>query len=144
MKKYLFTGLLLLLFIRAKAQSSPPPPPQTPPDVDSPTKVDSSKYKLREVDAEFPGGPDKFMEYIKANFKMPKNSGDIRGRVIVSFVIEKNGTIDSVKVMRGLSFDIDKEAKRVISQSPKWEPGMQFGTPVRVLFSVPIAIPLKF
>lgn len=144
MKAFLINILLFLAFISVKAQTTPPPPPPPPPDVDQVAKVDSSRYKLREVEPQFPGGTDEFMKYIKTNFKMPKNAGDIKGRVIVNFVIEKDGTITTVKVMRGLSPDIDKEAVRVISRSPKWEPGMQFGNPVRVSYSVPLTFPFTF
>jgi protein TonB len=142
MKAFLITTLLFLSFISVKAQTIPPPPPP-PPDVDQVEKVDSSRYKLREAEPEFPGGLDKFIAYIKANFKMPKNAGDIKGRMIINFIIEKDGSVTNVKVMRGLSSDIDKEAQRVISESPKWEPDLQFGKPVRVAYSVPITLPLN-
>ena len=72
---------------------------------------------------------------------MPGNPGDIHGRVIVSFVVEKDGRVTEVRVVKGLSSDVDKEAVRVVSASPKWHPGIQNGKPVRVAYTLPIQFP---
>lgn len=139
MKKILsLTVYFLFLFvIGAKAQTTPPP---VPPDVDLPQKADSSQFRPVEQVPEFPGGIEKFYLYLKGHFRLPPNSGEITGRVIVSFVVEKDGSLTDVKVVRGLSPDIDKEAIRVILNSPKWKPGIQNGKAVRVAYSVPIPV----
>ncbi|ALL07165.1 hypothetical protein AQ505_17730 [Pedobacter sp. PACM 27299] len=84
--------------------------------------------------AEFPGGLSKFTGYLIAETKYPKaefNKG-LEGSVIVSFVVEKDGAITEVVVKKGISPALDKEAIRVISNSPNWIPGKQNGTPVRI------------
>ncbi len=63
---------------------------------------------------------------------------NIQGRVIVSFIIEKDGSLTNIKVMRGLGYGFDEEAVRVLKLSPKWNPGLQCGVPVRVMYTFPI------
>ena len=93
---------------------------------------------------QFPGGIDGFVSYISKNIKYPANSRDkgIQGKVIISFIVEPDGALSGVHVMRGVADDIDKEALRVITASPKWEPGIQNGRSVRVAYSVPISFAL--
>ena len=67
----------------------------------------------------------------------------IQGRVTVGFVVEKNGTISNVRVLRGVDPSLDKEAVRVVKSMPKWNPGMQNGEPVRVNYSVPVNFKLQ-
>ncbi|SHN34345.1 M56 family metallopeptidase [Mucilaginibacter sp. OK098] len=93
---------------------------------------------------QFPGGIDGFVSYISRNIKYPANSRDkgIQGKVIISFIVEQDGALSGVHVTRGVADDIDKEALRVITASPKWEPGIQNGRTVRVAYSVPISFAL--
>ena len=89
---------------------------------------------------EFPGGLDAFRHFLVTNLRYPKTAftSHKQGRVIVSMVVEKDGTLNEVKMARGVSDDLDAEAMRVIKLSPKWSPGTQNGKPVRVPYSVPI------
>jgi len=89
---------------------------------------------------EFPGGLDAFARFLSKNVTYPdeaRHSG-IHGRVIISFVCEKDGSLTDVKVARGIGGGCDEEAVRVIKMSPKWKPGIQNGRPVRVAYNVPI------
>jgi protein TonB len=93
---------------------------------------------------EFPGGLDAFGRFLGKNIHYPAvaRENGTQGRVIVSFVCEKDGSLTDVKVARGIGDGCDEEAVRVIKSSPKWKPGIQNGRPVRVAYSVPIAFTL--
>ena len=88
----------------------------------------------------FPGGEKALMDYVSNNVKYPEEAKNknIAGRVFVSFVVEKDGSIGEVKVLRGIGGGCDEEAVRVIKGMPKWKPGIQKGKPVRVSYQIPI------
>ncbi|WP_306353980.1 energy transducer TonB [Flavobacterium sp. '19STA2R22 D10 B1'] len=96
-----------------------------------------------EVKPDFPGGMAKFYAYVAKNFKTPEVSSDLKGRVIVNFVVEKDGSLSDINVIRDLGFGTGKEAIRILKASPKWNPGIQNGRPVRVLYSLPIVVNVK-
>ncbi len=88
----------------------------------------------------YPGGDEARLKYLRDNIKYPemaKESG-IQGTVYVTFVVEKDGSISNVKVLRGIGGGCDEEAVRVIKNMPKWKPGKQRGRPVRAQFNMPI------
>ena len=89
---------------------------------------------------EFPGGKGAFLKYLAENINYPESAkkDGVQGRVFVNFVVEKNGSISGVNVLRGVREDLDQEAIRVVSEMPKWKPGKQRGEAVRVSFNVPI------
>ena len=89
---------------------------------------------------EFPGGMGECMKWLGQNIKYPADAKEkgVEGRVIVQFVVEKDGTIVNAKVVRGVDPDLDAEALRVVNQSPKWKPGKQKGEAVRVKYTLPI------
>ena len=80
------------------------------------------------------------MSFLSRNIKYPTKEieSKIQGRVIVQFVVNKDGSISNAKVVRSVDPDLDKEALRVINSMPQWKPGMQKGEPVSVKFTVPI------
>ncbi len=90
------------------------------------------------------GGMDAFYRYLGTNIHYPKSAkvNNIQGKVFLSFVVEQDGSLTHVLILRGLSGDIDAEAIRVLSNAPKWNPGMQNGKPVRVQYNVPISFSL--
>ena len=94
---------------------------------------------------EFPGGVAALMAYLRKNIKYPAicRENNIQGKVIVTFVVNKDGSIVDVEVAKGVNPSLDKEAVRVISQMPNWEPGRQLGRPVRVRYSVPVSFRLN-
>ena len=94
---------------------------------------------------EFPGGDEALMKYIKDNVRFGDVVNvyqcDVAGKIFVGFVIEPDGSITNVKVIRGLEKHYDEEAMRVVKSMPKWKPGMLKGKPVSVRYMVPVAIP---
>ena len=97
-----------------------------------------------EVYPKFPGGPEKMFEFIADNLRWPGDDDScIQGRVVVSFIVEKDGSLTDVKVVRSLDPSFDKEAVRIVKSMPKWEPGMWNGKPARVNYSIPIRFRLR-
>lgn len=94
---------------------------------------------------EFPGGDDARVEFLRNNLKYPSIASEmgISGRVTLQFVVEKDGHIDRIKVLRGLGGGCDEEALRVVKLMPKWKPGMQDGRCVPVFFTFPVVFTLK-
>jgi protein TonB len=93
----------------------------------------------------FPGGETELHRYLAENIKYPqmaKESG-IQGRVFVTFVVERDGKVTDVKVLRGIGGGCDEEAIRVVKNMPKWTPGKQRGKPVRVQFNLPVKFTLQ-
>jgi periplasmic protein TonB len=90
----------------------------------------------------FPGGPTAFGEYIGSTFQYPKAALDsgVRGRVVLTFVIERDGTVTDVKLVKRVGRGCDEEAIRVLKASPKWVPGMQNNRHVRVQYTLPISL----
>jgi protein TonB len=93
---------------------------------------------------EYPGGEEALINYLSENLQYPegaKESG-VQGQVFVTFVVEKDGSISEVEVLRGLGGGCDEEAVRVVEEMPKWKPGAQRGQPVRVQYNLPIKFSL--
>ena len=90
---------------------------------------------------EFPGGKKAMMQWIAQNIQYPKEAvdGHIEGRVVVSFIVEKDGSISNAEVKRSIHESLDKEALRVVNAMPKWKPGMENGQPVRARFHIPVS-----
>jgi protein TonB len=102
-------------------------------------------FTIVETNPSFPGGEAKMYAYLGKNMKYPPIARDnnIQGRVYVSFVVEKNGAITDVRVLRGIGGGCDEEAIRVVKSMPKWSAGKQRGKPVRVRFNLPIVFKLQ-
>jgi hypothetical protein len=92
-----------------------------------------------EVKPEFPGGNKEFYSFIAKNFRVPDVAG-LKGKVIVAFVVDKDGSLTDIKVLRDLGFGSGAEAVRVLGLSPKWIPAQQNGQPVRCSYMLPINI----
>ena len=109
-------------------------------------KTDTSKvYDVVEEMPQFPGGPAAMMPYIAKNLRYPKEAeqNGIQGRVIVTFTIEKDGSISDAHVVKPVNPALDAEALRVVNAMPKWEPGKQGGEPMRVKYTIPITFRLQ-
>lgn len=92
-----------------------------------------------EVKPDFPGGIEKFYKFVGNNYKTPEEEG-LKGKVYVTFVVEKDGSLTDIKVLRDIGYGTGAEAIRVLKKCPKWTPGEQNGKKVRVLYSLPITI----
>ena len=93
----------------------------------------------------FPGGEVELFRYLGQNVKYPRlaRESKITGLVIVRFVVDKEGNITNIQVMRGIGGGCDEEAVRVVEGIPKWEPGVQNGRAVPVVFNLPIRFTLR-
>lgn len=116
-----------------------------PPVVETETVVEDIIHVSVEVMPEFPGGTAALMKYLGSNIKYPTISQEAgsQGKVIVQFVVDKDGAISNPEVVRGIDPYLDKEAIRVISSMPKWKPGVQNGKKVRVKYTVPVVFRLQ-
>lgn len=107
-----------------------------------------AEYKVFDIVDEmpqFPGGPSAMFEYLSKNLKYPtvaENNG-IQGRVHVACVIEKDGSITDVKIVKSVDPSLDREAQRLVKSMPNWIPGKQNGKPVRVKYTVPVTFRLQ-
>lgn len=109
-------------------------------------EVDNTVYNSAglAVQPEFPGGIQAFYNYVNKNFKVPEVDQDMTARIYVSFVVEKDGTLTAIKVLRDPGYGLGKEAERVLkSLKTKWSPGIQNGKPVRAQYNLPITINIK-
>ena len=98
-----------------------------------------------DVIPEFPGGEDSLFAFLSRNIKYPAEAkkADIHGRVYVTFVVEKDGRITGERILRDIGGGCGEEVLRVIRAMPKWKPGTQDDTPVRVQFNLPVAFELQ-
>jgi protein TonB len=94
---------------------------------------------------EFPGGPTECMKFLAQNIRYPKKAREngIQGRVVVQFVVDKDGSIDDIKIVNSVSWELNDEAKRVIKKMPKFKPGTIGGEPARMQSFLPVMFRLK-
>jgi Ca-activated chloride channel family protein len=96
-----------------------------------------------EVNASFPGGIEALMEFLAQNLKYPNTDAGIQGKIVLKFIVEKDGSITDVQVIKSLHELFDAEAIRVVKLMPKWIPGKQNGNPVRSYFTLPVSFTLQ-
>ena len=108
-------------------------------------EVENKIFDVVEQMPSFPGGNAALMKYLSDNVKYPvvAQENGVQGRVVVSFVVEKDGHITDVKVVRSVDPSLDKEAARVVRSMPSWIPGKQNGSAVRVKYNVPVSFRLQ-
>jgi len=106
--------------------------------------AETGVYTVVEQMPEYPGGMNAMMSYLSSNITYPQQAKNdtVTGRVFINFIIEKDGSVTNVKVLRGIGSGCDEEAVRVISSMPKWKPGVQNGEAVRVSYNIPIKFAL--
>ena len=155
-----------------RQEVKPPPPPPPPPEVIEIVEDEVEIEKQLEIDdtetdedeiieieeeddeeffmvvenmPEFPGGDLGLMKFIQKNVKYPAIAKEynITGKVYVSFIVDKQGKVTNVKIVRGVDKNLDGEALRVVSALPNYKPGKQRGKPVRVMFTIPINFTLN-
>jgi protein TonB len=155
-----------------KQEIKPPPPPPPPPEVieivedeveiedeleiedtesdedemiEIEEESDDEFFMVVENMPEFPGGDLGLMKYIQKNVKYPPIAKEynITGKVYISFIVDKSGSVTNVKIARGVDKNLDAEAMRVVKSLPKYKPGKQRGKAVRVMFTIPINFTLN-
>lgn len=119
------------------AVNTPPPAPKE--------EVTNKVFDVVEVMPSFPGGPSALLSYLSSHTKYPvvAQENGVQGRVTVSFVVERDGSITDVHVVRSVDPSLDREAARVVRTMPNWQPGKQNGSAVRVKFNVPVQFKLQ-
>ena len=122
--------------LKAKEVIAQPEPPK-----EEETKV----FDVVEQMPSFPGGPSALMQYLSSNIKYPvvAEENGVQGRVVCTFVVERDGSITDVRVIKSVDPSLDKEAVRVVKSMPKWIPGKQNGSAVRVKYTVPVTFRLQ-
>ncbi|MDE7086345.1 MAG: TonB family protein [Prevotella sp.] len=122
--------------LKAKEVIAQPEPPK-----EEETKV----FDVVEQMPSFPGGAGALMQYLSSNIKYPvvAEENGVQGRVVCTFVVEKDGSITDVRVIKAVDPSLDKEAVRVVKGMPKWIPGKQNGSAVRVKYTVPVTFRLQ-
>ncbi len=159
--------------ITKQEEKPPPPPPPPPPieeenivddeeEIENEFEMEDSEsdeeeeiiieeeeeeefFMVVENMPEFPGGDLGLMKYIQKNVRYPAIAKEynITGKVYVSFIVDKTGSVTNVKIVRGVDKNLDAEALRVVKSLPKYTPGRQMGRPVRVMFTIPINFTLN-
>lgn len=137
MKKILLSIVIALMGTALAAQTDVTPQVTT--------ATEEEVFVVVEEDPEFPGGMDALYQYLASNIRYPKQAKEegIQGRVFVNFVIEKDGSVSNVKVLRDIGGGCAEEAMRVVQAMPKWKPGRQRGKRVRTQYTLPINFNLK-
>lgn len=123
--------------LKAKEEIAQPEPPKN--------EEENKVFDVVEERPSFPGGQGALMAWLNDNIKYPVVAAEngIQGKVIVQFVVGKNGSISNVKVLRSVDPSLDKEAVRVVSNMPNWTPGKQNGASVNVRFTLPVTFRLQ-
>lgn len=123
--------------LKAKEDIAAPEPPKHVEE----TKV----FTVVEQMPMFPGGDAALMSYLANNIHYPTVAAEngVQGRVVVGFVVERDGSITDVRILRGVDPSLDREAMRVVKSMPRWTPGKQNGSAVRVKYQVPVAFRLQ-
>ncbi len=123
--------------LKAKEVIAQPEPPKH--------EEESKVFDVVEQMPSFPGGQGALLEYLNSHVKYPvvAQENGVQGRVVVSFVVEKDGSITDVRVVRSVDPSLDREAARVVSSMPRWTPGKQNGSAVRVKYNVPVSFRLQ-
>ena len=110
-----------------------------------PREEENKVFEVVEQMPSFPGGSGALMQYLSKNIKYPPvaEENGIQGRVVCSFVVERDGSVSDVRILKGVDPSLDKEAIRVVSAMPKWIPGRQNGQMVRVKYNLPVTFRLQ-
>jgi protein TonB len=108
-------------------------------------KKEEEIFVAVEQQAEFPGGQAALMKWLSQNVRYPETAqqNDVQGRVIVKFVVEKDGSIGAATILKGVDKDLDREALRVVKKMPRWQPGKNNGVAVRSYFNLPVVFKLQ-
>ena len=142
---FVVSALILLVIVvapvRANAQDKKGNTSQTRKD----TATDDKVYEVCEQMPIFEGGDAALLKYLRENLKYPDNTKDrgVQGRLVIGFIVEKDGSLTNVKVLRAVDRALDAEALRVMKAMPNWLPGQQDGRFVRVRYNVPLRFKLN-
>ena len=130
--------------VQQKAEQAAEEKVKTKPQTDT-TKKKKTWDCMPETMPYFPGGQELMQKYLADNIKYPASAVKAKkqGRVIVTFIVQKDGSITHAKIVRSIDSELDAEALRVVKGMPKWTPGTQFGKPVSVKYTLPVKFSLQ-
>lgn len=152
-KELLFAALASVSLLLAGCNANPQQTETAAPDASdtatetaapAPTPTDSV-YEVAEVMPEFPGGTQALFKFISENLEYPQHAidGQIEGREVVQFVVDKTGKVGNIQVVRSIDKLLDQAAIDVVRALPAWKPGMQNGQPVNVRYTLPVSFKLS-
>ena len=109
-------------------------------------EADETVYTVVERQPQFPGDMNALTDYMQKNVRYPEaaQKAKVTGRVFTSFIVERDGRLTDIKVLKGLGSGCDEEAIRVINTMPRWKPGTQSGIPIRVKYNLPITFGVPY
>lgn len=153
-KEILFTVTAVIGLLLTGCNANPSTGQETTPDsatetttapTDSLSLPTDSVFEVAEVMPEFPGGTQALFKFISGNLKYPQNAidGQIEGRVVLQFVVDKAGKVGNIRVVRSIDPALDQAAIDVVRALPDWKPGMQKGQPVNVRYTLPVSFKLS-
>ena len=148
--KYIITTIVFIAISVVAYGQQPPPKPPKDPDSTMAAKLPRDTISVKgpymrvEHQPEFPGGIEKLYRYLGKNLRYPAaaRGNNTQGKVFVTFVVEKDGSLTDIRILKSLSPETDAEAIRLMQACPKWNPGIQNGRPVRVQYSMPVSFTL--
>jgi len=127
---FIFVLTILFIFIFSSCEKDPQP---------------GEVFEIVETMPKFPGGDQELLKYLYGNIKYPEEAkqNEIEGLVVSSFIVETDGSISNVEILRDIGGGCGEEVKRVIESMPTWIPGTQSGEPVRVAYKLPVRFKLE-
>ena len=142
---FAISALVLLVIVIAPASANAQDKRGKTTQTRKDTATDDKVYEVCEQMPIFEGGDAALLKYLGENLKYPDKTKDrgVQGRLVIGFIVEKDGSLTDVKVLRPVDIDLDAEVLRVIKGMPKWIPGRQNGKRVRVRYLLPIHICLQ-
>lgn len=121
--------------------------PEGPTTIDPPIEETDNTFEMETLEAlpEYPGGEEAMMKYLLSQIKYPTQAieNNVSGRVTLGFIVDKNGNIDEIKILKSVGYGCDEEAVRVVKNMPNWKPGKNNGKPVKVYFNLPITFQVQ-
>ena len=141
MKKIVLFGLILISFVgysQEERKVENKDDKERPIETSSVENEKNKIYATAKIAPEYPGGINAFREFIARKYKALKAIKDLKGQLIVQFVVETDESLTDIKVIKDLGYGTGAEAIRVLKKSKKWKPGIIDGKPVRVLYTLPL------
>ena len=142
---FVVSALILLVIVIAPASANAQDKRGKTTQTRKDTATDDKVYEVCEQMPIFEGGDAALLKYLRENLKYPDNTKDrgVQGRLVIGFIVEKDGSLTDVKVLRPVDIDLDAEVLRLVKGMPKWIPGRHNGQRVRVRYLLPIHICLQ-
>ena len=142
---FVVSALILLVIVIAPASANAQDKRGKTTQTRKDTATDDKVYEVCEQMPIFEGGDAALLKYLGENLKYPDKTKDrgVQGRVVIGFIVEKDGSLTDVKVLRPVDIDLDAEVLRLVKGMPKWIPGCQDEQLVRVRYNVPVSFRLK-